>query len=197
MAATAPEYPARLGLEAPEKVANWRPLVHWLLAIPQLFVAQALQYLRQVLQFISLFTILFTKKIPRGIFDVIVMAYRYEWRVYSYVLWMRESYPPFNFTPAAEDDNRDPASVTIVYPEELNRWLPLVKWLLALPHYVVLAILGIAGFFVAVAAFFAVLFTGRYPTGMRGFLVGISRWSLRVRSYAGFLTDAYPPFSLE
>jgi len=197
VATTAPRYPARLGLEAPEKVANWRPLVHWLLAIPQVLVAQALQPVRQVLQFISFFAILFTKKIPPQIFDVIVMAYRYEWRVTSYALWMRESYPPFSFTPTAQDDNADPASISVDYPAELNRWLPLVKWLLAIPHYIVLAFLGVAAAVVAIMAFFAVLFTGRYPKGLREFLVGVSRWSFRVRTYVGLLTDVYPPFSLQ
>lgn len=196
MAAVAPDHPVRLSLDAPDKIANWRPLVHWLLGIPQLLVAGAVQTLRQVLQFISFFTILFTRKIPPGIFDVIVMAYRYEWRVNSYVFWMREPYPPFTFTPAAQDDGIDPASVSVEYPQELNRWLPLVKWLLAIPHYVVLVFLWIAAVLMVIVSFFAVLFTGRYPAGIRGFVIGVGRWSLRVRTYVGIMTDIYPPFSL-
>ncbi|HYU57778.1 MAG TPA: DUF4389 domain-containing protein [Actinomycetota bacterium] len=191
------EYPARLKLEGPLEIKNWRPLVNWLLAIPQLLVAQALRAVRQVLQLIAFFTILFTKRIPRPLFDMIVMTLRYRWRVTSFTLWMRESYPPFDFTPASEDPANDPASVTVDYPEELNRWLPLVKWwLLAIPHYIVLFFLYLGAFFVGVVAFFAVLFTGRYPEGMRSYLVGVNRWSLRVLSYAGLLRDEYPPFSL-
>lgn len=188
--------PVRLDLEAPLEVRNWRPLVNWFLAIPQFFVAGALRAVRQVLLFIAFFTVLFTKRIPRGIYDMVVMTLRYRWRVVSYALWMREPYPPFEFAPATDDPSQDPATVSIDYPEELNRWLPLVKWLLAIPHYIVLVFLFLGALFVGVAAFFAVLFTGRYPQGMRSYLIGVSRWSLRVLAYAAFLRDEYPPFSL-
>lgn len=189
-------YAARLNFEGPLEIKNWRPLVHWLLAIPQLLVAGALGIVRQVLQLIALFTVLFTKRIPRALFDMIVMTLRYGWRVNSYALWMRESYPPFDFTPASEDRGGDPASLSVIYSEELNRWLPLVKWLLALPHYIVLVFLYVGAVFVWLGAFFAVLFTGRYPEGMRSYLVGVARWILRVTAYVGFLRDEYPPFSL-
>jgi hypothetical protein len=97
-----------------------------------------------------------------------------------------------------QDDGIDPAWLDIDYPQELNRWLVLVKWwLLAIPHYIVLTVLGIGAFVVAVVAFFAVLFTGKYPEGLRSFLIGVSRWSWRVSAYAGLLRDEYPPFSLE
>jgi len=89
-----------------------------------------------------------------------------------------------------------PARLEIDYPEELNRWLPLVKWFLAIPHYVVLFFVGIGAFFVAIAAFFAVLFTGRWPRGMFDYLVGTFRWAYRVAAYIHLMTDAYPPFSL-
>jgi Domain of unknown function (DUF4389) len=89
-----------------------------------------------------------------------------------------------------------PAAVEISYPTELNRWLPLVKWLLVLPHFFVLAFVGIGAFFVAIYAFFAVLFTGRWPRGAFDFLVGTIRWVYRVMAYFHLMTDAYPPFSL-
>lgn len=191
-------YPARLGIEAPLEVKNWRPLVHWLLAIPHYLVLYALRILRQVLTIIAFFTVLFTKKIPESIFNMIVMTRRYGWRVTSYVLFMRESYPPFSFTATQQDDGIDPAWLSIDYPQELNRWLVLVKWwLLAIPHYIVLLFLGIGAAVVALISVFAVLFTGKYPEGMRSFLIGVSRWQLRVYSYAGLLRDEYPPFSLE
>ena len=82
-------------------------------------------------------------------------------------------------------------------PNELNRWLPLVKWFLAIPHYIVLFFLDIAAVVVVVIAWFAILFTGRYPEGMFDFVVGVMRWSLRVTAYAFLLvTDRYPPFTL-
>jgi len=187
----------RVDIEAPLEVKNWRPLVNWLLAIPHLLIAGALRTLRGVLMLIAFFAILFTKKIPRAIFDMAVMTMRYDWRVSTYALWMREAYPPFDFTPASDDRGGDPAALSIEYPEELNRWLPLVKWILAIPHFVVFALLLVAGIFVGFAAFFAVLFTGRYPAGMRTFIVGVNRYSTRLVAYVGFLRDEYPPFSLQ
>jgi hypothetical protein len=86
--------------------------------------------------------------------------------------------------------------LSIQYPAKLKRWMPLVKWFLAIPHYFVLLFVYIAAIFVFIASFFAVLFTGKYPKGMRDFGVGVSRWSMRVRAYVGFLRDEYPPFSL-
>jgi Domain of unknown function (DUF4389) len=189
-------YPAGLGFDGPPEVQNWRPLVNWLLAIPHLLITYALQVLRRVLLLISFFTVLFTKSIPTQLFDVIVMTYRYGWRTSSYALWMRNSYPPFSFNMTSSDDGIDPASLSVEYPGELNRWLPLVKWFLAIPHYIVLLFLYVAVVVVLIISFFAVLFTGRFPLGMRSFVVNTAAWKLRVAAYAGFLRDEYPPFSL-
>ena len=83
-------------------------------------------------------------------------------------------------------------------PRDLNRWLPLVKWFLAIPHFVVLAFLGLGAFVSVVIAWFAILFTGRYPRGLFDYVVGVGRWGLRVAAYAFLLTtDRYPPFSLQ
>ena len=90
-----------------------------------------------------------------------------------------------------------PVRLEIVYPQELNRWLPLVKWLLVIPHLFALFALGICAFFVSVYAFFAVLFTGRWPRGAFDFMVGTYRWAYRVIVYFHLMTDAYPPFSLD
>ncbi|HZD18798.1 MAG TPA: DUF4389 domain-containing protein [Actinomycetota bacterium] len=190
-------YPLTLDLDAPTEVANWRPLVHWLLALPQWLITSVLRSVRQVLLFIAFFAVLFTARIPRGLFDMIVLTLRYGWRVSTYTFWMRETYPPFDFTPTSTDPGGDPATLSIDYPETLNRWLPLVKWFLAIPHYFVLLFLSIGGVVVAFISFFAVLFTGRYPEGLRGYLVGVARWGTRVGAYAGFLRDEYPPFSLD
>ena len=190
-------YPVRVDLRAPNTVANWRPLVHWLLVIPHLLVVYGLRILRTALTIIAFFTVLFTKQIPDSIFDMIVMTRRYSWRAATYALFMRENYPPFSFTTMAQDDGIDPASLSVDYPRELNRWLPLVKWFLAIPHYVVLIFLGLAAAIVIFPiSFFVVLFTGKYPEGLRSFVVGVQRWSLRVGAYVLFLRDEYPPFSL-
>lgn len=89
-----------------------------------------------------------------------------------------------------------PARLEIEYPGELNRWLPLIKWLLVSPHFIALFFVGIGAFFVTIYAFFAVLFTGRWPRGAFDYLVGTFRWAARVVAYFYLMTDAYPPFSL-
>ena len=99
--------------------------------------------------------------------------------------------------PAGPPSPQYPAQLELAYPQELNRWLPLVKWLLVIPHYFVLVFLGIGAMFVAIFAWFAVLFTGRYPRGAFDYLVGVQRWSYRVSAYHLFMTDPYPPFSLD
>ena len=98
--------------------------------------------------------------------------------------------------PAGPPSPAYPAGFEIAYPAELNRWLPLVKWLLVIPHFVALFFVGIGAFFVGVYAFFAVLFTGRWPRGAFDYLVGTARWIYRVMAYFHLMTDAYPPFSL-
>lgn len=194
---TAAPYPTQLDFTGSPRIAHWRPLVHWLLAIPQLLIANALSMLRGVLTLIALFTVLFTRRIPRPLFDAIAMTFRYEWRVTSYALFLREDYPPFDFQPTAADDDADPHThVTFTYPEQMSRWKPLVKWLLAIPHYFVLLGLFIAATAIVFVGFFAVLITGAYPQGLRDFLVGVYRYNLRVQAYVGLLTDQYPPFTL-
>ncbi|HET6964526.1 MAG TPA: DUF4389 domain-containing protein [Acidimicrobiales bacterium] len=190
-------YPARLEFQADYRIARWRPLAQWVLAIPQLMVAGALGSLRNALTLISFVTVLFTGQIPRPIFDAIAMCYRYEWRAMSYAMFLHEDYPPFDFEISSADDGVEPhTSVTFDYPERLDRWAPLYKWLLAVPHYFVLFALWFAAAFVFVVGFFAVLFTGEYPHGSRDFLVQVYRYGLRVQAYVGLLTDSYPPFSL-
>lgn len=190
-------YPTQLDFRGEREIARWRPLVQWFLAIPQLFIVYALGILRNVLTFIAFFTVVFTRRIPRPLFDAIAMTFRYEWRAVSYALFLREDYPPFDFQPTAADDGVDPHTVvTFSYPEQMSRWQPLVKWLLAFPHYLVLLALSIAAMVAVIIGFFAVLITGEYPQGMRDFVVGVYRYNVRVQAYTGLLTDQYPPFIL-
>ena len=195
--ATSSTHPVQLDLEAPLEVARWRPLVHWLLGIPHLIVVQILGYVQFVLAVIAWFAILFTGNIPKGLFDFMAMIFRYQWRTNSYVWFMREPYPPFAFDAQNLDPGDDPARLSIEYPERLSRGLIFIKWLLVIPHVFALLFVFIAAFFVAIASFFAVLFTGRWPEGMRRFIVGTTRWSTRVGAYVCLMTDVYPPFSME
>lgn len=196
MSVSAP-YPLQLEFHAETRITRWRPLVQWLLAVPQLMIAQALRSLRGVLTLISLFTVLFTEQIPRALFDMIAMTYRYEWRAMSYALFLHEDYPPFDFQPSAADDGVEPhTTLSLTYPEQLGRWKPLYKWLLAIPHYFVLLVLAIGAVLAVIFGFFGVVFTGEYPETARDFLVNAYRYALRVEAYVGLLTDRYPPFTL-
>jgi len=139
-----------------------------------------------------LLMILFRQKYPRWWFDWNLQLLRFENRVGAFLLLLRDEYP-------STDDEQD-VHLDIDYPDvpnDLNRWLPLVKWFLAIPHFIVLLFLTIAAVVVAVIAWFAILFTGRYPRWAFDFVVGVMRWHNRVFGYAVVLvTDRYPPFRL-
>ena len=146
-----------------------------------------------LLFFGPLLMILFRQKYPRWWFDWNLELLRFTNRVWIYVALMDDRYP--------STDEAQSVHLDIQYPNvptELNRWLPLVKWFLAIPHYFVLFFLNIAAFVVTVIVWFAILFTGRYPRSMFDFVEGVIRWDLRVVGYAFILvTDEYPPFKLE
>ena len=145
-----------------------------------------------LLFFGPLLMILFRQKYPRWWFDWNLELQRFSNRVWIYLALMDDRYPA--------TDQEQAVHLEYVYPDaahDLNRWLPLVKWLLAIPHYVVLIFLGIAAIVVVIAAWFVILFTGRYPRGMFDFVQGVARWGNRVTAYAFVLvTDKYPPFVL-
>ena len=148
----------------------------------------------------SWFVILFTGELPEGtrelpgddhaLFDV---------RAYSYALFMKEEYPPFTFGMTPTDPGDDPRVRVDVAPQLVNRNRLTVAFriILAIPQLIVLALLVLAAFVAAVIAFFAVLFTGQWPEGLRDFVVKVMRWSVRVQAYFLLLTDEYPPFALD
>jgi hypothetical protein len=195
-AASAGGYPVTVEFDSTASVRRWSPFVNWLLALPHVFVIYVLTIIWFFVYVISFFSILFTRNIPDGLFGFQVMVLRYQWRVGSYVAFLRSKYPPFDFDTAPMDPGPDVARLSVVKPAKYHRFLPLIKWLLAIPHSFVLFFLAIALYVVYFIGFFAVLFTGHWPEGLRNFLVGVFRWSLRVSAYTGFLVDAYPPFSL-
>ncbi len=139
----------------------------------------------------TLLMILFRKKYPRWWFDWNLEVTRLSARITAYVLLLRDEYP--------STDEEQAVHLEIAYPdarEQLNRFMPLIKWLLAIPHYIVLLILWIIVILLTILNWFIVLITGRYPRGMFNFVVGVERWSYRVAAYVWLLsTDRYPPFS--
>lgn len=140
----------------------------------------------------TMLMIVFRLRYPRWWFDFARELARFGARVGAYFFLLTDQYP------STVDEQS--VHLEIDYPDveqDLNRWLPLVKWLLAIPHYIVFALLAVAAVFVWIAAWFAILFTGRYPRALFDYIVGVGRWGLRVQAYAFLLvTDRYPPFSL-
>lgn len=205
--ATTDDYPVQLDVEYPTGPRNrLTVLVRLILAIPVLLLVGLLanaslgtdqgsgQYLAAggFLFLPTLLLLLFRQRYPRWWFDFNVNLLAFVNRVSIYVYLLRDEYP--------STEDRQALNMRIPYPDartELSRGLPLVKWLLAIPHYVVLFFLGIAALVVLVIAWFAILITGRYPRGLFDFTVGVLRWTTRVTCYAVLLTtDRYPPFRL-
>ena len=198
-------YPVQFSVDYPEKPLDRLSTFFRLIAFIPIAIVIALvsgQWQDQdtaflvaggALVFPPLLLILFRQKYPRWWFDWNVALAKFQNRVGAYVLLLRDEYP--------STDEEQAVHVEIAYPDvpnELNRWLPLIKWLLAIPHYIALTFLTIGVVLVVIVAWFAIMITGSYPRGLFNFVVGVMRWALRVAAYAFLLTtDRYPPFSLE
>ncbi len=210
-------YPVQVDATLQPGLSRWLWLVKWLLVIPHLVVLFFLWVAFAVLSVVALVAIVVTGRYPRGIFDFNVGVLRWSWRVgyYSYEALGTDRYPPF----ALHDVPDYPAHLEVAYPERLSRGLVLVKWwLLAIPHYLVLALVlgggwtaasgtdgdwdatypsgGLVGLLVLIAAV-GLLFTGRYLRPIFDLVLGLDRWALRVAAYVALMTDEYPPFRLD
>ena len=192
-------YPVQFDIAYPDRPLNrLSTFLRLIYAIPILIVAGLLGGGTSSNSGVGLLTvapgamILFRRKYPRWWFDWNLAFLRFLARVSAYLLLLRDEYP--------STDQPQAVTLEIAYPDaehDLNRWLPLVKWLLVLPHYLVLALLWTAVVVVVFVVWFAILFTGRYPRDLFAFVVGVQRWTLRVAAYAFLLTtDQYPPFRL-
>lgn len=191
-------YPTYYAVSEDNRVANWRPLAHWAMAIPHLVVSYFLNIVGQVCALISWFAIMFTGKMPPGLADVIIMSQRYSLRAAGFTLGLTEQYPPFEF----ETQPADPGNYAIRYDvnpelENRNRLTVFFRVFMLIPIGIFYYIVMIGAMFVAVAAWFAVLFTGRYPVGMRSFVIRSLRLGARIGAYGSLLTDQYPPFAVE
>lgn len=211
MDSPADTYPARLRVDYPEKLDRVTTLLRVIWIIPILiilsivtgeggeaardgaeWVSTAGPGIAVSLAFATALMIVFRQRYPRWWFDFQLELARFTYRVGSYLFLLRDEYP------STEDEQA--VHLELDYPDartQLNRWLPLIKWLLALPHYLVLIVLAVIGIVVVLVAWVAILITGRYPRGLFDYIVGFGRWGLRVQAYAFFMvTDRYPPFSL-
>jgi hypothetical protein len=199
MAGKQAAYPVTMEIGAPERVANWRPLVQWLLAVPHFVVVWVLGLIADVIALLSWLAIVFTGKLPSGLAGMQCSYLRYGIRTYAYAGFLVEEYPPFTYSPDGADPGDGHRVRVDLRPAftKRNRLTVFFRLPLVIPHLVVLAVLGVGLLLAYVVALFAVLFTGRWPDGVRTYVVGVLGWSLRVQAYMFLLTDEYPPFSLE
>ena len=210
-------YPARLTIDYQDKLSRVTTIFRIILAIPILIVLgiltsgsdtviQTVNDTGEVvgetintgvgivgsLFLVTLLLILFRKRYPKWWFDFVLALNRFSLRISAYIALLTDKYP------STEDEQN--IHLELDYPNaqtDLKRGMPLVKWFLAIPHYVILFFLWIAVFVVVLIAWFAIIFTGRYPRGLFNFVVGVMRWTWRVQAYALLLaTDKYPPFRL-
>jgi hypothetical protein len=200
-----PAYPIRLEISRPEKQSRLTnfPLgigttIRALILIPHLIILYFLQLAAYIVFFIATFAILFTGRYPEGMFKFFVGYTRWMSCVYGYLGSLYDPYPAFSLDP----QEGYPLTLEVDYIAEKSRLLnfPIVglviKTILAIPHFIILTFLLIAAYIVVFIAQFAILFTGSFPAGMHGFVVGTGRWYTRVNGYVYALTDKYPPFSL-
>jgi hypothetical protein len=206
-------YPVTLEVDYPEKQSRWKTLLRLFMAIPVLIVAAILggwsfstfwradyftdgsrAYTYSIgaagsVVLVIWIAIVFRGYIPRWLFSFLVALIRFQTRVCAYFGLLTDAYPPF------EGDY--PIRLEIPYPEKLSRWKVLIwKGITSIPHWVVLIFLWIGAVLAIIAAWFAILITGRFPRGLHGYVAGVARWTLRVQAYFLSLTDEYPPFSL-
>jgi hypothetical protein len=207
-------YPASLSIDYPDKLDRLTTFLRLLWAVPILILISLLTgpgggelkhhsahngsmhwggSIASGLVAATALMIIFRQRYPRWWFDFALELNRFSARVGAYLFLLTDKYP--------STEDKQSVHLEVNYPnaqKDLNRWLPLVKWLLAIPHYIVLIVLMLGAIGAAIIAWFAILFTGQYPRGLFDYVVGVGRWALRVNAYAFLLvTDAYPPFSLK
>ncbi len=191
MASNQSDYPIQFSVEYPDQPLNrLTTLFRWILILPVYLLGLLVTAYTSVP---LVFMLVFRRKYPRWWFDWNLELWRFNARIEVYSLALRDEYP-------ATDDHQA-VHLNVDYPDadtDLNRWLPLIKWLLAIPHYVVLTILGILALIAAALGWIMVIITASYPRALFDFLVGVGRYATRVQGYTTLLvTDRYPPFRLD
>jgi len=191
--ATMKEYPVNLKIDYSEQSDRLTAILRLILVIPIVIILALISTYAEALSLAIAMMILFKEKYPKWWFDWNIGITKFTYRIAAYVLLMRDEYPA--------TDHEQSVKITIPYPDvknELKRWMPLVKWILVIPHVVVLLFLFIGVVLATIFALLAILFTGKYPKGIFDFVEGFLRWALRVSAFALLLTtDEYPPFRLK
>ncbi|MFE3555088.1 DUF4389 domain-containing protein [Streptomyces sp. NPDC059193] len=206
-------HPAYITATLDPRLSRWKWLVKWILALPHYFVLIFLYIAFFLVTIVAFFSILITGRYPRSLFRFNVGVIRWSMRVsyYSSTVLGTDAYPPFTLKEAPGY----PIQVDVTYPERLSRGLVLVKWLLVIPQFLVIAILVTSGWdifrymddyspfssgligLLSLVAVVILTVTGHYPRDLFDFLMGLLRWALRVFVYASLMTDKYPPFRLD
>ena len=184
-------------VDSPYEIANWRALVQWVLAIPHAIVLYVLNAVAGIVFLIYWVALIITGRLNGGMYGFLCMYERYQMRAGSFLYGFSEIYPPFDFE-TGNDDNGEypPTRVNLpAAPDETSR-VAALNFFLAIPHYIVWMVYGIAASFVAIAGWFAVLFTGRWPAGMRDFLVKVANYYLRIWVYVVMVDNRYPKFGI-
>jgi len=190
--------PPYLVVDSPYELARWRPLVNWVLYIPHAIILYALQVLARAVFVVYWVMFLFTGKLHPGLFGVMAMYERYNARAGGFLCGFSELYPPFDFnTGPADNGAYAPIRLTLpAVPETMPSRGAALNVLKAIPLYFVMIFYVIGAMAVAIAGWFAVLFTSAWPQGMRGFLVRVSNFQFRVWTYVTMVDNEYPPFGL-
>lgn len=179
-----------LEIDYPERLSRWKIFVKWLLVIPHFIVLALFGALVSLIVWIAWIVILFTKRYPESLYALVMTYMRWSANVNAYVQLQRDEYPPFGAGPY-------PVRLELPYPAELSRWLIFFKWLLVIPNAFVYAFVGLAMMVAVFIAWWCILITGAMPRGLFDFITGVNRWGYRINAYSWYLTDRYPPFSLE
>ncbi len=191
-------YPVTYEIDSPLEMARWRPLVQWIMAIPHFFVAYFVAIVAQIVAVIAWFTIVITGKMPEGMANILAMSLRYSARVAAYAGFLYSGYPPFAFEAQTADPGGSPVVTSFeVALTDRNRLTVFFRLIMAIPIMIFTGIIFFVAELAYIAAFFAVLFTGKWPQGIHDFVVKAFRLSMKTNAYVMLLTDEYPPFSLE
>jgi hypothetical protein len=187
-------YPVTYEADYPEAgISRWRPFLQYFMAYPHLLVLLFVGLGALVAFVVAWFAILFTGRYPRGLFNFITGTLRWSNRVTGFSMLMTEKYPPFSLEEAPY-----PIRTRFEYPEAgIARWRPLVHYFMALPHLLILEFLWLGAVLGFIFAWWAIVFTRRYPPGVFNYIAGVNRWGTRVQGFVLLTTEEYPPFSLD
>ncbi len=190
------DYPASASVETTDRIANWRPLVHWIMLIPHWVLNLVFICVSWLLTIPTMLVILFTGKLPAGLAGFQIMHIRHYQRMLAYLHLMHDQYPPFEFSTSSQDPGGTPMVVNIeAQLEDRNRLTALFRMIIGIPQIVFVFVYSYLVIAVVTIAYIIILFTGRWPAGMRNFVIGFYRAHTRYLAYIQLLNDKHPPFS--